>query len=194
MTGSVRPGFCRKRVFRIANPLSKFELSVRKSVPEGGSSFTSFCGEERQRKACSLLHTNVRTNNPWSTVPDYQDGTCPDPDIHANKSFLTDFHYEGEMCGAFAGQKRKHAESQRRRGRRRVTNCEILSPSTVWHKCWVEYRSVGGVLSGYIDVSNRDWSCQHCKSEHHNHYRRQKSRLSGSKHRMNFDKQEKNKY
>ncbi|GJT76275.1 hypothetical protein Tco_1043000 [Tanacetum coccineum] len=45
---------------------------------EGGLSSTSFSGEERQLKACSLLHTHVRPNNPWSMVPDYQDGTCPD--------------------------------------------------------------------------------------------------------------------
>nr|GEV54217.1 hypothetical protein [Tanacetum cinerariifolium] len=37
-----------------------------------GSSSVSFGGEERQLKACSLLHTHVRTNNLWSMVPDYQ--------------------------------------------------------------------------------------------------------------------------
>nr|GEX16127.1 hypothetical protein [Tanacetum cinerariifolium] len=83
---------------------------------------------------------------------------------------------------------RKRVESPRRRGRRRVTNYEILSPSTVWQKCWIEYRSIGGLSSGYIHISDRDWSCQHFKSEHHNHRRCQKSRLSGSMRRMNFDK------
>ncbi|GJX23409.1 lipoyl synthase, chloroplastic [Tanacetum coccineum] len=122
-------------------------VTFRKSVPEGGSSFASFCEEERQLKACSLLHTNVGTDNPWSTVPDYQG-----PDIGLDnaqvrgesysKSYwgseLTSAPYcsqiyrpiSREMCGAFVGQKRKRAESQRRRGRRRVTYCEIPSPST----------------------------------------------------------------
>ncbi|GJT70945.1 hypothetical protein Tco_1030231 [Tanacetum coccineum] len=98
-------------------------------------------GEERQLKACSLLHQaqildQIMLELEVNRIPKViggrrvNIGSLLQPDIWANKSCLTDFHYEGEMCGAFVGQKRKRAESQRRRGRRRVTHCEIPSPST----------------------------------------------------------------
>nr|GEV73247.1 hypothetical protein [Tanacetum cinerariifolium] len=56
---------------------------------EGRSSSASFGGEERQLKACSLLHTH--------------------PDIRANKSFLTDFHYEEEKACSKPSPARKKA-------------------------------------------------------------------------------------
>nr|GEX91085.1 reverse transcriptase domain-containing protein [Tanacetum cinerariifolium] len=59
--------------------------------------------------------------------------------------------------------KRMRAQSQRWRGRRRITYYDIANPSTVWQKCLVEYPRIGGVSSRYIDISDHHWSSKNYK-------------------------------